>query len=231
MTKARIEPIAECSILLTLANEIAPSNAIKIASLAHQIQAELGDVLMNVTPSYTTILVDYLPFYISEAQMCTALETLASRISDQPSTQGRTIELPVYYDVSVGPDLDRYAESRQLSTSNVIEIHTRQNYTVCAMGFAPGFAFLASVEPEIAMPRHATPRNYVPAGSVGIAETQTAVYPQRSPAGWNIIGNCPIPLYRPDSEVISPFEVGDTVQFVSISQQEYLELGGELWEQ
>ncbi|MEF1306782.1 carboxyltransferase domain-containing protein, partial [Vibrio owensii] len=104
---------------------------------------------------------------------------------------------------------------------------TKPVYTVSAIGFAPGFAFLSDVSPELNMPRHHTPRTNVPAGSVAIADSKTAVYPSDSPGGWNIIGRTPISLFT-DTPPFIPFEVGDKVTFGSISKQEFVSLGGVL---
>ena len=95
----------------------------------------------------------------------------------------------------------------------------------------PGFAFLSDVEPELSMPRHETPRLSVPKGSVGIADSKTAVYPDQSPGGWNIIGRSPLQLFNSKVSVehlneASFFNVGDQVKFEAISRQDFLDLGG-----
>ena len=97
---------------------------------------------------------------------------------------------------------------------------------MCAIGFAPGFAFLAELDERIVMPRHASPRSCVPAGSVGIADKQTAVYPNNTPGGWQLIGNCPIVLYDPWKHPAGLFEVGDQVRFVPVDRQTFIERGG-----
>jgi KipI family sensor histidine kinase inhibitor len=113
-----------------------------------------------------------------------------------------------------------------MSVEELIAIHAGRDYTVCAIGFAPGFAFLAEVDESIAIPRHVTPRSRVPAGSVGIAEKQTAVYPADTPGGWQLIGNCPVSLYDPKQTPPSPFDVGDQVRFVPIDRDSFIERGG-----
>ncbi|MDF5425968.1 carboxyltransferase domain-containing protein, partial [Vibrio parahaemolyticus] len=108
-----------------------------------------------------------------------------------------------------------------------ITLHTKTEYAVSAIGFAPGFAFLSDVDTQLHMARLATPRTHVPAGSVGIADSKTAVYPSDSPGGWNIIGKSPLALFS-DSPPFIPFEVGDKVTFNAISKQEFIYLGGVL---
>jgi KipI family sensor histidine kinase inhibitor len=106
-----------------------------------------------------------------------------------------------------GIDLERVARMNSLSTQEVIEKHTQTTYRVYAVGFMVGFAYLAKVDDAIATPRLSSPRDKVPKGSVAIADTQTAIYPQDSAGGWNIIGHT-------DFEEFERFEVGDSVRFI-----------------
>ncbi|WP_459782832.1 carboxyltransferase domain-containing protein, partial [Photobacterium sp. R1] len=79
------------------------------------------------------------------------------------------------------------------------------------------------------MPRHAEPRLSLAPGSVGIANRQTAVYPAQSPGGWQIIGNCPKPLFNPEREPMTPFNVGDQVCFQPVDRSTFKSLGGKIW--
>ena len=141
---------------------------------------------------------------------------------------GKTVELPVYYGEDAGPDLKLLADNAGISTQQVIDIHTSQDYRVYAIGFAPGFAYLGEVDERIAAPRLPTPRKKVPKGAVAIADRQTAVYPSQSPGGWNLIGLCPTDMFNSESQSIMPVSVGDKVRFVPIEQKQFLELGGQL---
>ena len=97
---------------------------------------------------------------------------------------------------------------------------------VCAIGFAPGFAFLAELDDQLVMPRRANPRAKVPAGSVAIAEKQTAVYPADSPGGWHVLGQCPLPLFDLSKEPMTPFSIGDQVRFVPVDRETFIQKGG-----
>ncbi|WP_215405761.1 5-oxoprolinase subunit B family protein [Vibrio gigantis] len=236
-----IAPVAECSVLVTLT--LSPSNsqssiqyAQYMAHFSDVIRQNLASVLMNVTPAYHTILVDYLPYRISEQQIIEQLYSLLNQalISFSSANNYRkTIELPAYYSPETALDLDRY-QDKGLSIDDIIQHHTSQPYSVSAIGFTPGFAFMSDVVSELALPRHSTPRLSVPKGSIAIADTKTAVYPSESPGGWNIIGNCPLPLFEhsllKDANItqrpLSLLNVGDTVRFHAISRQEFIELGG-----
>lgn len=142
--------------------------------------------------------------------------------------ESRFIVLPVYYDESVGLDLADMAKDKRMSTQDIIDIHSQQEYFVYAIGFAPGFPYMGEVDESIATPRLANPRAKVPKGSVGIADRQTAVYPRQSPGGWNIIGRTPIEMFDTSYEGFSYFRVGDKVKFMPISQDEFIKQGGEL---
>lgn len=220
-----ISPISECSILIRFDDTITVEH---IGELAHQIVDKLNLIVMNVVPSYRTILIDYLPFRIQESVILQTLNEIVSRFDVQSidNKQPNYISIPVYYSNETALDLDRFQQNG-LSMDKLIELHTKPVYTVSAIGFAPGFAFLSDVSPELHMPRHQTPRTNVPAGSVAIADSKTAVYPSDSPGGWNIIGRTPISLFT-DTPPFIPFEVGDKVTFGSISKQEFVSLGGVL---
>ncbi len=118
---------------------------------------------------------------------------------------------------------------KNLDLDTFIEIHTEQAYLIYAIGFSPVFAFLGEVDKRIQAPRLATPRIKIPAGSVGIAESQTAVYPTDSSGGWNIVGRTLLDLSLNNPENVDKFRVGDKVKFYSITRDEYLKNGGLLW--
>lgn len=137
------------------------------------------------------------------------------------------VELPIYYHPDVAPDLCSLAEQKNLTVDEVIQIHSGGNYKVSSLGFAPGFAYLSGMDPRLAAPRLNSPKT-VSKGSLGIADQQTAVYPNESPGGWVIIGNCPLNLFDIDADPITPFKVGMTVRFKSITREEFLAKGGKL---
>src|SRR6185295_9614266 len=99
-------------------------------------------------------------------------------------TGSHQIVIPVRYD---GPDLDEVASRLGLSRDEVIGKHTAAQYRVYMLGFVPGFAFLGLLDPSLELPRRASPRLRVPAGSVAIAGRQTAVYPLDTPGGWHLL--------------------------------------------
>lgn len=224
-----IEPVSEDAILITLAQAIDDTLPARIAGLADNIRSAAFQWLVDIVPSYTTLLVVYDPLVIDFRRAVAGLRPLIElhRSCEQaPTLDGRLVELPVYYSTETGPDLQGLAAETGLDCAEVIRRHSSVEYRVHALGFAPGFAFLGQVDPTIAAPRKTSPRKQVPAGSVGIANQQTAIYPQASPGGWQLIGRCPTPLFDPTN--LSLLKVGDRVRFTPISREAFLAAGGEL---
>ena len=220
-------PVSECAVLIQFNQSDSTQLSIFIGQVSQDIYRELNASVMNVTPSYNTILVDYLPHRISLSQLQAQLIQLVKLAEKSPATSisHNVIELPIYYHLDVGPDLKRL-QTLGIDIETVIAQHTQTLYTIQAIGFAPGFAFLGDVVTSIQLPRHPTPRLQVPKGSVAIDENKTAVYPSASPGGWNIIGNCPIELYHPSKIPMTPFTIGGRVQFSAINKADFLALGG-----
>ena len=133
------------------------------------------------------------------------------------------LELPIWY---AGEDLATVAAACDLSGSEVIALHSGVEYRVGAIGFAPGFAYLSELDGRLALPRRSTPRTHVPAGSLAIAERQTAIYPQASPGGWHLLGRCPWSLFDWQAAQPCRLALGDRVRFVAIDQHTYLAEGG-----
>ena len=167
--------------------------------------------IIDITPSYCSILVIYDIFNydfqsIKKAIIQKCLNPVES-VSTDHKKQTKLIKIPTNYKENL--DLERVAKHNNLSIQEVIKLHTATTYRVYAIGFMVGFAYLASVDKRIATPRLESPRKKVPKGSVAIADTQTAIYPQDSAGGWNVIGVTHF-------DGLGEFEVGDRVRFVEV---------------
>ncbi|ALS99713.1 5-oxoprolinase subunit PxpB [Lacimicrobium alkaliphilum] len=226
----RIDIAGEGALILYLDSQASPQLAATIAALLPQIKTALGETLVDLIPSYNSVLVQYQPLLTDHFAVRSQLQQILSRqLSQQDGhDSGKLVKLPVWYSQESGPDLAMLAENAGLSTEQVIELHQQSQYRVYAIGFAPGFAYLGEVDGRIAAPRLATPRKKVPTGAVAIADRQTAVYPAPSPGGWNLIGLCPQLMFDKSAQPPMPVEVGDKVQFYAIDKAEFLRLGGKL---
>ena len=199
--------------------ELSPSLNASVGRLNSLLKDRLAPVLIDLTPSYSSILLTYDVCKISESELIRALLLLQQEpLNTSQSAQSRLIQLPVWYSQEVGQDLERVAQQARLDIHDVVKIHSSTDYRAFALGFAPGFAYLGEVDPRIATPRLETPRVSVPAGSVAIADQQTAVYPAASPGGWNIIGQCPIELFNTTQAPFSLIQPADQVRFTPIDK-------------
>lgn len=221
----------ESSLIIYFGNETSPEISAQVQQTAQRLPELMGDGLVDLVPSYASLLVLFNPLLTDELHVRQAIAKATQSIASAEQSEGHLVELPVYYSEESGPDLTALAERAQMSVEDVIKLHMSTEYRVYAIGFAPGFAYLGQVDERIAAPRLSTPRQKVPKGAVAIADRQTAIYPAVSPGGWNLIGLCPTPMFDPDAEPTMPVSVGDRVRFKSISREEFLSLGGELPDQ
>ncbi|RJX75525.1 allophanate hydrolase [Vibrio sinensis] len=222
-----ITAINECSVLIDYSQSTTTQLLPHIGEVSHRLSKQEVDGILNVTPSFNSVLIEYLPFRITQRELMTYLENIVNTIAAKPTIDdtSSSIRLPVFYDERVGPDISTY-QNKGISLDKLIEYHTLATYTIGAIGFTPGFAFMQGLNSKLQLPRLKSPRLRIPAGSVAIAENLTAVYPTITPGGWNIIGSCPLSLYDPARSPMIPFEVGMTVRFHSIDESEFIALGG-----
>ena len=181
--------------------------------------------IVEIIPSYTSIFISFDIFKYDFNSLKNVLEKNID-LSLEDKTEEKIVTIDVYYGTDVGLDLEDMSIKTNLSVEEIIKIHSQKLYDVFAIGFLPGFAYLASVDERIALPRLSTPRKQIPKGSVAIANTQTAIYPQASPGGWNIVGRTAMELFDKNLEQLSPLNVGNKVKFNPISKEEFLNQGG-----
>lgn len=228
--KFQIEVAAENALILYFGEETRSTTNLLIAEQIQQAKAALvpylGAILVELIPSYASLLVVFDPFKTDFYAVKKLVQRQLQQVESKLNKSVKTVELPVYYGTEVGLDLQRIASAANMTTEQVIAIHQAQEYRVFAIGFAPGFGYLGEVDERIAMPRLASPRANVPKGAVGIADRQTAIYPAASPGGWNLIGRCPLAMFEPKQQPSMPFDVGDVVKFTAIDKIEFLALGG-----
>ena len=221
----RIESAAIDSLMVRLFDQIDEANMPWLIAAAEQLREAFGAQLIDLVPSYTTLLLHYDLHALSEAEAIALINSSLHNLQPLANETGTLHAIPVWYNQSVGPELTSIAQRAGLSPEQVIEQHCSRDYPVFTLGFAPGFAYMGLVDQALASARLATPRQRVPKGSVGIAERQTAIYPLTSPGGWNLIGRCPLTLFS--AEHGSLLQPGDRVRFVSIDYAEFIRLDGD----
>ena len=223
----RIEPAGAEALLLVLAEQPDPQLALRIHALAVRLREQLGPALIDVVPAWTSLLLHYDLRRISYAQLLPKVEGILEHWLEQmlPLSLPALHEVPIWY---AGEDLQTVADACGLRCDAVVELHSAVEYRVGAIGFAPGFAYLGELDARLALPRRRNPRIEVPAGSLAIAERQTAIYPQASPGGWHLLGLCPWRLF--DWQVNPPcrMAIGDRIRFLPIEHARFLAEAGQV---
>ncbi|MCE0460407.1 5-oxoprolinase subunit PxpB [Pseudomonas uvaldensis] len=225
--KPRVEVVAVDCLMVRLFDEIAEANMPWMLAAGERLRAVFAERLIDLVPSYTTLMVHYDLLALSPAEAKELIDEALNNLSPDDRTVGQRHVLPVWYDLSVGPELALLSQRSGLTVDQVIRTHSDREYQVFALGFAPGFAFMGLVDEVLAAPRLDTPRKRVAAGSVGIAERQTAAYPVVSPGGWNLIGRTPARLFDRGRDGYSLMQPGDTVRFSPVDHAEFIALGGD----
>lgn len=200
--------------------------------LKKALQETFSYSLLDVTASYASLLLSFDVEQNTVYQYKQVTHEFLQKFQDKFSetSAARLMQVPVLYSAETGPDLERLAHEKKLLVDDIITLHSAKQYSVYALGFAPGFAYMGFVDETLASARLSTPRKNVAQGSVGIADNQTGIYPSDSPGGWNIIGRTPLPLVNLQNEQdnICLLQIGDRIQFKAISKEEYIALGGDL---
>ena len=209
------------AMLVYLGEEIGLATHQRVCKLLRLLQQEPLAWVRNLQPACCSLLVSFDPSLVEHREVEATLRRYEQRAVNMALPEPRTVEIPVCYGGEFGPDLDEVAATHKLSASRVIEVHLSRTYRSYFLGFSPGFAYLGDLAPEIATPRLATPRKNVAAGSVGIAGTQTAVYPFATPGGWRLIGRTPLEMFRKDREPMGLIAMGDEVRFRAITREEF----------
>tara|TARA_B100000586_G_scaffold52868_1_gene35523 strand:+ start:2925 stop:3569 length:645 start_codon:yes stop_codon:yes gene_type:complete len=179
--------------------------------------------VINIHPGYTSMLftLDKMAIIDDTIQ---AIENSLDMGQNYERPQTRLVEIPVLYGDNYGMDIQRVAQFSGLNEKEIIQQHQSGNYLVYFLGFSPGFPYIGGMDIELTTPRLQTPRKCVPKGSVAIAGRQTGIYPFSSPGGWNLIGRTPLEIFNLSNPQNSLIQMGDKVQFKSISKDEYKRL-------
>ncbi len=205
--RLRIQPLGEAALLAELGTRIDTALNTRAIALAAALKKR-RDVRQAIA-GYASVTVQFDPDQATQESLGAAIERLAAKRPPM-AEPGRLHRIPVTYD---GPDIEAVAARLDLSTAQIVEIHTRPVYRVFLIGFVPGWAYLGPLAEELELPRRHVPRTKVPAGSVAIAGRQTGIYPLPTPGGWHLIGRTKVRLFLPDSDPPCLFRAGDRVKF------------------
>lgn len=218
----------ECGIVMEFANEIDKNVNSKIRSIVDYIDNDKLDYIIDILPTYRSILIQYDALKISYDELIKKLKTYENMSTSSQDETVRLIKIPTVYAKEYGPDIEFVANHNNITVDEVINIHTSTDYLVYMLGFIPGFTYLGGMSEKIATPRLSSPRAKIDGGSVGIAGTQTGTYPTDSPGGWQIIGRTPLNLFDPTKEPPVFINSGDYIRYVSISEEEFKKIKEEV---
>jgi len=221
MSEPSIVPVGDCALRVVFDNKIDPS----INQLVNSLDQKLTELsipgVTETIPAFRVLTVLYDPEITDLNTLSKTIRQLLSDQNELKSREKRVVHIPVCYDKSFGPDLEELSRHSGLSIEEIIAVHSGRDYLIYMMGFLPGFAYLGGLDPSLHMPRLDTPRTSIEAGAVGIAGSQTGMYPMASPGGWRLIGSTPVTLFDPKRHDPFLYEAGDYIRFEPVSREDY----------
>jgi inhibitor of KinA len=227
----KIFPLGDSAVTFDMGNTISEALNQKALAMQRWLLAHPFEGLKDCLVAYSSLTVLYNPVLIKKyynpattifTWVADKLQQAFDKTVQTKPVARELINIPVCYGNDYGPDLAALAGSTQLTEQEVVTIHTGTIYNVYMIGFLPGFSYMGEVNESIAVPRKQTPTP-VMAGSVGIAGSQTGIYPLNSPGGWQIVGRTPLRLFDPFEPEPVKLQAGDRVQFYAITKQEFEE--------
>jgi inhibitor of KinA len=208
VTAARIQQFGDSALLVEIGDRIEEDLVVRSRAIADAWEA-LGHG--PAVPAYASVVVRFDPLRLDPAEAERQTARLVQTIVSPTPPAGNAITVPTRYD---GPDLQDTATRSGISVEELVALHSRREYRAFFLGFLPGFAYCGLLDPRIVAPRLARPRERVPAGSVAIADGQTAIYPLESPGGWRLIGRTDLALFDVAKDPPALIRPGDRVRFV-----------------
>ena len=224
MAEARLLNAGDCAVVVEFGNEISDEINRRIRAFSDAVEENPVPGMVEMIPTFRSVLVQYDPSQISYRKICRKLEAILGNLKTSGGQTKRIIEIPVCYEDEFALDLADVAEHAKISPEEVIQRHCAPDYLIYMLGFLPGFAYLGGLDQSIVTPRLSTPRTKIPAGSVGIGGEQTGIYPLESPGGWRLIGKTPVKPYDPNRPVPILYNAGDYIRFKRITRAEFGEI-------
>jgi antagonist of KipI len=216
LTFPRAQPVGDAAATVELGESLDPATNARVRALDHDLARSPFDGFREAVPGLRSLLVLYDPAVVRFAAVARDLLARAARPA-RPSPPARVHEVPTVYGGEDGPDLAPLARERGLTEADLAGRHAGEAYTVFMLGFTPGFPYLGLLPERLEVPRRATPRVRVPAGSVALAGRLTGIYPVASPGGWQVVGRTSLRLFDPRRAEPALLAPGDRVRFVAVA--------------
>ena len=212
-----IEPLGDACLVVRFGTGIDAATSRAVAAATASLAAAALPGVVDIAPTFNTVAVVFDPLRACPGDLSAAIQARLRRLEVAVPATGAIVEIPVAYGGDDGPDLAAVAAHACLDPEEVVRLHAAADHVVGMIGFAPGFPYLLGLPAALAIPRRATPRTRVPAGSVAIAERQTGIYPRTSPGGWHVIGRTPRAMFDADRDPPALLRAGDLVRFVPVA--------------
>ncbi|MPZ55981.1 MAG: 5-oxoprolinase subunit PxpB [Rhizobiales bacterium] len=210
----------DTAVVVEFGGRIDRALSARVLQLARQVRAAPPAGVIEVVPTFRSLLVHYDPLATSGKNVVASLRALTASGGDKGRPRRRWI-IPACYAPELAPDLAEVAERTGLGADEVVARHARTLFHVYMIGFSPGHPYMGDLPAELALPRRNDPRLRVPAGSIAIASTLSVIHPAENPSGWHVIGATPIRLFDACWERPSLLAPGDAVRFDPIGLPEY----------
>ncbi|PLP97986.1 5-oxoprolinase subunit PxpB [Cupriavidus pauculus] len=227
LTNWRIEPVGDRCLQIRLGDQVSVAVSQTVHAVTEWLLQQQWPGVRDVVPAFTTVAVHFRPELFPRDKGA-AFAQLSARIREVlvdgvPAVvqTGREVEVPACYGGEYGPDLDDVARVCEIDTAEVIRLHCATPLVLYTFFFSPGNPFAGPLHPRLNVPRRATPRTLVPAGSVALANGISSIYQNASPGGWNVIGRTPWNLFHVDRNPPTRLQLGDRLRFVPISPAEF----------
>lgn len=208
-------------LLVEFGDAIAPEINQTVRAIAFAMETAAVPGVREVIPSYRSVVVVYDPLTTDPSLLQPRILSLYRKMARIETPPPKESVIPVCYGGEYGPDIAFVAEHNHIGIDDVIRLHSEPCYPIYMLGFSPGFPFLGGLSEKLHTPRLTSPRTRVPAGSVGIANNQTGIYPIASPGGWQLIGRSPVRLFDPERPNPFLLRAGDILRFEPITPDEY----------
>jgi KipI family sensor histidine kinase inhibitor len=220
-----LTPLGDAAVYAEFGDKLDLETNQSLQALAAALRARELPWIRDVVPALCGIAVHFDPFHPQlpspVLEFFHALLEEAFKSAGKFEDSGHTVEVPVCYDPVFALDLEEVSSLTKVTKQEIQKLHAKSRHFVLMVGFSPGQPYIGGLDPKLSVPRRATPRTVMPAGSVAIANAQTAVYPYETPGGWSIIGRTPLRVFDPAREPASLFAPGDRVHFIPISREEF----------
>jgi len=193
----------------------------KVLAISSLLRRNPPRGVQAVVPAYRSFAILYDPLLTEPDILKREITSIENSPNNALRPEMQIVTIPVCYGGELGPDIATVSSHTGLNPDEIIHIHSAREYPVYMIGFTPGFCYLGGMDERLRTPRRRTPRVSIPAGSVGIAEMQTGMYPVESPGGWQIIGKTPLRLFAPERQNPFLYKAGDRIRFQPVSRNEF----------